>query len=65
MPWLPIAVAASAVGAWHVACALGLRRKVDVATACTLVFCAQMMAFLPATDFDLFEVVDFGATAVE
>ncbi|HEX5065197.1 MAG TPA: hypothetical protein VFY49_03725, partial [Myxococcota bacterium] len=43
MPGLLLAVAASAIGAWHVACALGLRRSIDVATACALVFCAQMM----------------------
>jgi len=43
VPGLVLAVAAGAVGAWHVACALGLRRSLDVATACALVFCAQMM----------------------
>jgi hypothetical protein len=43
VPGLLLAVAASAVGAWHVTCALGLRRSIDVATACVLVFCAQLM----------------------
>ncbi|KYG11330.1 hypothetical protein BE21_07855 [Sorangium cellulosum] len=43
MPWLLLALIATLVGAWRVACALGLRRTIDIATAFTLVFCVQMM----------------------